>query len=71
MTDTEKQTLRAKIAYFLTFQNYTKKDLAVKLGMCPASLYNKLNDPDSFTVKELKKLFQIMGLSSEEKLQII
>ena len=71
MLDVKKKLLRAKIAFYLELRGYTKKDLAIKLGMCPASLYNKLNDPGSFTLNEFTKLLQLMGLSDEEKLQII
>ena len=39
---------------------YNKKELAVKLGMSTASLYNKLNDSDKFTFLEIRNLFSIM-----------
>lgn len=42
---------------------YNKKELAVKLGMSTASLYNKLNDSDKFTFLEIRKLFSIMRLT--------
>ena len=63
--------LQAIIAYKLKIYGYTKQELAVMLSMCPASLYNKLNKPDSFTVKELRKLFEIFSFTQEEKLNII
>jgi hypothetical protein len=63
--------LQALVAYKLKIYGYTKEELAVKLSMCPASLYNKLNKPDSFTVKELRTLFDTFSFTQEEKLNII
>lgn len=54
----------------LVLENYSKKELAVMLSMCEASLYNKLRQR-TFTMKELEKLFSILNFTSEEKLMVI
>ena len=37
--------------------NYDKKQLSSLLHMSLASFYNRLNNPDAFTYKELQSLF--------------
>lgn len=63
--------LRALIAYYLTKSGYTKKELALKLGICPASLYNKLKRPETFTILELRSLIDLMELQEEEILMVV
>ena len=68
--DDKNKELRGQIAYYLETSGYTKKQLALKLGISPASLYNKLNNPDSFTFGEVRKLSEWMGLN-EDKLKMV
>ena len=63
--------LRALIAYYLTKSGYTKKELALKLGICPASLYNKLKKPETFTIFEFRKLSDLMQLEENEILMVV
>lgn len=51
------------VSGYLIRSGYNKKELAVKLGMSTASLYNKLNDSDKFTFSEIRNLFNIMRLT--------
>ncbi len=67
----ERIELNALIAARLVRYGYTKKELAIKLSMSPASLYNKLNNPDRFTRKELRKLFEVFNFTQQEKLNIV
>ena len=55
--------LQVLVSGYLIRSGYNKKELAVKLGMSTASLYNKLNDSDKFTFLEIRKLFYIMRLT--------
>ena len=55
--------LQVLVSGYLIRSGYNKKELAVKLGMSTASLYNKLNDSDKFTFLEIRKLFCIMRLT--------
>lgn len=63
--------LRALIAYYLTKSGYTKKEHALKLGICPASLYNKLKKPETFTIFEFRKLIDLMQLEENEILMVV
>ena len=55
--------LQVLVCGYLIRSGYNKKELAVKLGMSTASLYNKLNDSDKFTFSEIRILFNIMRLT--------
>lgn len=55
--------LQVLVSGYLIRSGYNKKELAVKLGMSTASLYNKLNDSDKFTFLEIRNLFNIMRLT--------
>lgn len=59
--DEKNKELKSLIAYYLTKSGYSKKELAIKLGISAASLYNKLKNPDSFTFGEIRLLFEWMG----------
>ena len=63
--DEKNEELRCLIAYYLERSGYTKKELALKLGISSATLYNKLKNPDSFTLGEVRKLFQWAGTSNK------
>jgi hypothetical protein len=63
--------LRALINYYLTYNNYTKPELALKVGISPASLYRKLKNPSTFSFWEVQKLFEILQLTEEQKLKVI
>lgn len=63
--------LKAQVAYYLTRSGYNKKYLAIKIGMCPAGFYNKLNNPEKFTLKEFNSLCRIMGLTDQKKMEIM
>lgn len=59
--DEKNKELKSLIAYYLTKSGYSKKELAIKLGISTASLYNKLKNPDSFIFGEIRLLFEWMG----------
>ncbi len=63
--------LKALVAKNLVLRGYNKKDLAILLSMSPASLYNKLSNPDSFTFGELRKLKEVLRFTDEELLMVI
>lgn len=67
----KKTAFKAIVAKNLIECGLTKSDLALKLFMSKASIYNKLNDPDSFTFKELKLLFQVLKFTQDEILRVI
>ena len=63
--------LTKRIAVKMIEWNYSKKQLAALLHMSLASLYNRLNDPDTFTYKELQALFHYLKFTPEEQAQAI
>lgn len=62
--------LKSIIAAKLVIYGYTKEELAVLLSMSPATFYRKLSNPDTFRVKELRKLFEACNFTKEEKEQL-
>ena len=63
--------LKALIAGYLIRSGYTKEDLAIKLGISLASLYNKMKDIDKFTFKEITILFSLLKVDDETKLKLM
>jgi hypothetical protein len=63
--------LRALINYYLTYNNYTKPELALKVGISPASFYRKFKDPNTFTFSEIQKLFDTLKLTEDQKLKVV
>lgn len=72
MSKKDKQLLlKAEISSYLIYSGYNKEELALKLGMSRASFYNKMNNIDKFTFKEITKLFNILKLDDETKLKLL
>lgn len=63
--------IKGQISYYLEVEGYTKKDLALQLGICVATLYNKLKNPDTFTLEEVRNLKIILNLTDSQLLAII
>ena len=67
MSKKDKQLLlKAEISSYLIYSGYNKEELALKLGMSRASFYNKVNDLDRFTFREISELFQILKMDDEK-----
>lgn len=58
--------LVCSISYNLGIKGYTKQDLANILGISLSTLYNKLNKPDSFTVREIRLMKRLFNISNEK-----
>lgn len=63
--------IKGQISYYLTVEGYTKQDLALQLGMCVATLYNKLRNPNTFTLEEVRNLKIVLNLTDAQVLSII
>ena len=50
---------------------FKKAELATKLGMSQASLYNKVKNVDNFTYKDIRRLCNVLKLNDETKLALI
>ena len=70
-TDSRFSELRALVGYYLEYNNYTKPELALKMGVSTATFYRKLLNPNSFTFEEIVKLFNILKLTSDQILKVI
>lgn len=65
------ECLLKRIAIKMIEWNYDKKQIAAMLHMSPATYYNRLNNPDSFTYRELQALFYYLKFSPEEREQVL
>lgn len=63
--------IKFEIERYVIWTGHTKAELATKLGMSQASLYNKVNDVDKFTYKDIRRLCNVLDLSAETKLALI
>lgn len=63
--------IKIEIERYVIWTGHTKAELATKLGMSQASLYNKVNDVDKFTYKDIRRLCNVLDLSAETKLSLI
>lgn len=63
--------IKIEIERYVIWTGHTKAELATKLGMSQASLYNKVNDVDKFTYKDIRRLCNVLDLSVETKLALI
>ena len=63
--------IKGQISYYLEVEGYTKQELASQLGMCLATLYNKLRNPNKFTLEEVRNLKLVLNLSDSQLLAII
>lgn len=69
--DKKNKVINGQISYYLNVEGYTKAELAGQLGMCVATLYNKLKNPNSFTLEEVRNLKMILNLTDNQVLEII
>lgn len=59
---------RALVAKNMVLYGYASaKDLAPAIRCSRSTLLNKLNDPDKFTRGELRRLFDALHLTAEER----
>lgn len=72
MSKAEKTTfLKAEIEYFCTMKGYSIEELAIKLGISRASLYNRMKDMSKFSGGELMALFSILHFDDTKILKIM
>lgn len=65
------EQLNKSICIKLIEWNYSKTEVAKMLHMSLSSFYNRLNNPDTFTYKELQTLFHHLKFTPEEQLKVI
>lgn len=65
-SDQRKRSFRTVIAKQMTFLGISKEQLTAHMKMSRTTLWSKLNDPDSFRVRELRLLYDVLKFSEEE-----
>lgn len=61
----------AMIAKYTVLRGWDKPTLALKMHMCAANLYNKLNAPGKTTLDQFRRMCAALGLTDEEILSLI
>ncbi|WP_127588913.1 helix-turn-helix domain-containing protein [Paenibacillus koleovorans] len=51
-------------------RGFSVADVAVRIKMHKSTLHRKLNDGDSFSIKEANLISKVLGLSSAEAMEI-
>jgi len=64
---TQDKLFRGLISKYMIISGYDVQELADKLHIHRVTLHRKLKNPDSFTRGELRRLFQILKFTDEEK----
>lgn len=66
-TTEQTRKMQGVIAKGLAEQGMKKKHLAIKLHLSLTSLYARLNEPERFTVGELKKMAEVLKFTDIDK----
>ena len=66
-----RREFKAIVDYGLRIYGWTKEEVATQICMCPATFYNRLNDPEKFKVGELRRLEKILHLDRKKLDEII
>jgi transposase len=69
--DRRNEMFRATVAKYLVLTGYDKSALAVRMRVCPATLYNRLNKPGSLTLDDLRRMMAALGIPAEEAMGFI
>jgi hypothetical protein len=69
--ENSKRRCRATISYSLQMQKISKPELAKRMGLSDKAIYNKFNNPDLFTRREIVILARILHLTDEQRLELI
>lgn len=55
----------------MRIMGYGKRDVALKAGMPENTFYYRIRNPETFNIKELRKIFKILKYPSEEAERIL
>lgn len=70
-TENSRRRCRAIMSYGLQMQKISKPELAKRMCISCKAIYNKFNNPDLFTRREIVMLARILHLSDEQRLELI
>lgn len=60
-----KNVFKAKVYEHLTIRGLGLKDLADRIGLSQATIYNRFNHPERLTFEELNLIRKALGFSAE------
>lgn len=63
--------IRANIAYGMERQHTDNKELAIRLGVDPKTIRNKINRPDTFTFRELRTVAKALKFTPIQAASIL
>lgn len=67
--NTEQRILKSNIAKYKVLQEMAMEEMAAAAGVSVRSMYSKIKDPETFRIKELRKLAKRMGVSITQLLE--
>ena len=67
----KKILLKSIIRTKMELCGYAKEELAIFLFMSRSTFYNRIKDPDSFTVKEIQLLIKTLKFNQDEKSRLL
>jgi hypothetical protein len=75
LKETEEQQMdnltRAYLAYYQELYSLSDEEVAIKMHCTRQTYQNKKRRPDTFTLKELRKLCKVLKLTDEAKTSIM
>lgn len=63
--------ITATINYYLDVEDYSKADFAKLLGISLSTLYNRMQKPDTFSIKEIRRLANLISLTEKDLIAMI
>ena len=65
------ELIRERISGRLAVSNMNGADLAKRAGISAATYYARMKNPDSFRISELRRIYSILGIASDDDARII
>lgn len=59
------------INYYLEVEGYSKTEFAKVLGVSLSTLYNRMQNPETFSIKEVRRLAKLFSLTEKELIAMI
>ena len=67
--NTEQRILKSNIAKYKVLQEMAMEEMAAAAGVSVRNMYSKIKDPETFRIKELRKLAKRMRVSITQLLE--
>lgn len=63
--------LKIAITLYAKERNMTISDLAKRIGLSKSTMYQRMNNPQEFTIDELKKIKKVLSIKKDEFTEMI